>query len=162
FLSWRWLHIVVVRILADIADIQNDTLVAQVFPPMRGAEYLGPDIAGLVHNGLCAVAGIFDDLALLHKDEGWSVVVAVPGHDAAGLDRQLAESQLAILEVRRLLFEVDRTQRDVGDAERLEVDLLAGVGFHLVGGTFAGKCRRGRGGRSGDDAGQCEALPERA
>ena len=80
----------IVRILADIADIQNDRLVAQVFPPVRGAEHLGPDIAGLVQNGLCAVTGVFNDLALLHKNESGPIVVAVPWHDAAGLDRELA------------------------------------------------------------------------
>src|SRR6266849_136613 len=135
----RSLHIVVVRILADIADIENDGLGTEVLPPMRGAEHLGSDIAGLVQNGLCAVAGVFNDLALLHKNESGPVVVAVPWHDAAGLDRQLAEAQLAVLEVRRLLFKVDRTQSHVGYADRLEFDFLAGVGLHLAGGTFAGE-----------------------
>src|SRR5712691_6341821 len=135
----RSLHIVVVRILADVADVENDGLGTEVLPPMRGAEHLGSDIAGLVQNGLCAVAGVFDDLALLHKNESGPVVVAVPWHDAAGLDRQLAEAQLAVLEVRRLLFEVDRTQSHVGYADRLEFDFLAGVGLHLAGGTFAGE-----------------------
>ena len=88
--------------------------------------------------------------------------MAVPGHDAAGLDGQLAEAQLAALDVGRLLVEIDRAERDVGDADRLEVDHLAGVGLHLVGGAFAGEgARRGRD-RSGDDAGEREALPERA
>ena len=70
----------------------------------------GPDIAGLVHDRLGAVAGVFDDLALLHEDQRRPVVMAVPGHDAAGLDRQLAKSQFAVLEMRRLLFEIDRTR----------------------------------------------------
>jgi hypothetical protein len=104
---------------------------------MRCAEHLGSDIAGLVRNGLGAVAGVFDDFALLHKNESGPVVVAVPWHDAAGLDRQLAEAQLAVLEVNRLLFEVNRTERNVGYADRLEVDFLAGVCFDLVGRTFA-------------------------
>src|SRR5882724_10139942 len=56
---WRSLHIVVVRILADIADIQNDRLGAEVLPPMRCAKHLGSDIAGLVQNGLRAIAGVF-------------------------------------------------------------------------------------------------------
>src|SRR6266545_6186146 len=133
------LHIVVVRILADIADIENDHLGTEVLPPMRGAEHLGSDIAGLVQNGLRAVAGVFNDLALLHKNESGPIVVAVPWHDAAGLDRELAEAQLAVPEVRRLLFEVNRAQRHVGYADRLEFDFLAGVGLHLVGGTFAGE-----------------------
>ena len=96
-----------------------------------------------------------------NEDQGRTVVVAVPRHDAAGLDRQLAEPQFAILQMRRLLFEIDRTQRDVGDADRFEVDHLAGVGLHLVGGAFAGEGGRRRGDRSGDDAGQVRG-PARA
>src|SRR5438445_12559638 len=100
------LHVVVVRILADVADVENDGLLAEVFPPVRGAGNFGPDLAGLVHDWLGAVAGIFDDLALLDVDQRGAVVMAVPGHDAAGLARQLAEAQLAILDVRRLLLEI--------------------------------------------------------
>src|SRR5882762_398368 len=51
----------------------------------------------------------------------------------------LRKRKLAVLEVRRLLFEVDRTQSHVGYADRLEFDFLAGVGLHLAGGTFAGE-----------------------
>src|SRR5258707_7251552 len=91
--------------------------------------------SGLISPALCkmglrAIAGVFNDLALLHKNESGPIVVAVPWHDAAGLDRQLAEAQLAVLEVRRLLFEVDRTQSHVGYADRLEFDFLSGVRHH--------------------------------
>src|SRR3954453_14337524 len=113
------LHVMVVRILADIADIEDDGFLAEVLPPVRGAGDFRPDLAGLVQDRLGTVAGVFDDLALLHEDQRRTVVVAVPRHDAAGLDRQLAEAQLAILQVRGLLLEVDRTERDVGDADRL-------------------------------------------
>src|SRR6267142_3124863 len=58
-LGARSLHIVVVRILADIADIQNDRLGAEVLPPMRCAEHLGSDIAGFVPHPLCQLAAIF-------------------------------------------------------------------------------------------------------
>src|SRR5689334_1274633 len=44
------LHVVVVRILADIADIENDGLLAEVLPPVRGAGDFRPDLAGLVHD----------------------------------------------------------------------------------------------------------------
>src|SRR5205823_13462865 len=97
----------VVRILADVADIENDRLLAEVLPPVRGAEHFGPDVAGLVHDRLGTVAGIFDYLTLLHVDQRRTVVMAVPRHDAAGLDRQLAKAQLAIPEVGRLPFGVD-------------------------------------------------------
>src|SRR6478672_9804485 len=93
------LHVVVVRVLADVADIENDGFLAEVLPPVRGAEHFGPDFAGLVDDRLGAVAGVFDDLALLHEDQRRTIVMAVPRHDAAGLDRQLAEAQLAILQV---------------------------------------------------------------
>src|SRR5690242_15960094 len=87
-LGWRRsLHVVVVRILADVADIENDRVLAEVLPPMRGAVDFGADVAGLVHDRIDAVGGIFDDLALLHEDQSGAVVMAMPGHDAAGLDR---------------------------------------------------------------------------
>ena len=34
-------HVMVSRILADVADIQNDGFLAEVLPPVRGAEHLG-------------------------------------------------------------------------------------------------------------------------
>ena len=71
--------------------------------------------------------------------------MAVPGHDAAGLDGQLAEAQLAILDFGGLLFEVDRAEGDVADADRLESTISRTFALHLVGRAFAGK--RGRGGR---------------
>src|SRR2546426_9328199 len=77
------LHVVVVRILADVADIENDGLLAEILPPVRGAGDFRPDLAGLVHDRLGAVAGVFDDLALLDEDQRGAVVMAVPGHDAA-------------------------------------------------------------------------------
>src|SRR5262245_23614351 len=129
------LHMIVVGVLADVADIEDDGFLAEVLPPVRGTEHFGAYVAGLVHDRRGAVRGIFDDLALLHEDQRGTVVVAVPGHDAAGLDGQFPEAQFAILDVGRLLFQVDRAERDVGDADRLVVDLLAHVGLHLAGGT---------------------------
>src|SRR6266542_5245426 len=49
-----------------------------------------------------------DDLAFDEVDDRRPVAVAVPGHDAARLDHELAQSQLAVLEFRRLLGKVDR------------------------------------------------------
>src|SRR5215207_5519674 len=113
YIRYISLHVVVVRILADIADIENDGLLAEVLPPVRGAGDFRPDLAGLVHDRVGAVAGVFDDLTLLDEDQRGTIVVAVPGHDTAGLDRQLAEAQFAIPDVGRLLLEVDRAKRDV-------------------------------------------------
>src|SRR3974377_2166016 len=83
---------------------------------MRGAAGLGADIAGLVHDWNRAVAGVFDDLAFGDVDDGGSIAVAVPRHDAAGLDGELAEAELALLDVRRLLFEIDGGKHGVGHA----------------------------------------------
>src|SRR5438552_18874619 len=63
------LHVVVVRILADVADIENDGLLAEILPPVRGAGDFRPDLAGLVPDRLGAVAGVFDDLGLLDEGE---------------------------------------------------------------------------------------------
>src|SRR5262249_26138575 len=112
-------HVVVALVVKDIAHKQNDGLVAEVLPPVRGAARLRPDIAGFVHDRISAVAGVFDDLALGDVDDRGAVAVAVPWHDAARLDRELAETQLAILDVRRLLLEVDGGEHRVG--ERLSV-----------------------------------------
>src|SRR3954464_12116770 len=86
---YNCLHIMVVRILADVTDIENDGLLAEVLPPVRGAGDFRPDLAGLVQDRVGAVAGVFDDLALLDVDQRGAIVMAVPGHDTAGLDRQL-------------------------------------------------------------------------
>src|SRR5882724_11100408 len=104
-----------------------------------------PNTSGLISPALCKMGSAqllaYSTISLLHKNESGPIVVAVPWHDTAGLDRQLAEAQLAVLEVRRLLFEVDRTECHVGYADRLEFDFLAGVRLHLVGGTLAGEGR---------------------
>src|SRR4029079_1780396 len=63
------LHGVVVRDLADVADIENDGFLAEVLPPVRGAEHFGPDFAGLVDDRLGAVAGVFDDLRPVHEHQ---------------------------------------------------------------------------------------------
>ena len=85
--------------------------------------------------------------------------MAVPGHDAAGLDHQLAEAQLAIPDIGRLFLEVDRAKRDVGDADRLGVDHRADVGLHLARRAFARNGGRGDCNRTHNHSGECETLP---
>src|SRR6516162_9165726 len=114
---------------------------------MRGAARLRPDVAGLVHDRISAVAGVFDDLALGDVDDRGAVAVAVPGHDAAGLDRELAEPQLAILDVRRLLLEVDGGEHRVGDALAGVGGRRARVGLEFAGRAFAGGRHRHTGER---------------
>src|SRR5262245_9919247 len=140
-------HVVVALVVKDIAHEQNDGLVAEVLPPVRGAARLRPDIAGCVHDLISAVAGVFDDLALGDVDDRGAVAVAVPWHDAARLDRELAETQLAILDVRRLLLEVDGGEHRVGDALAGVVGRRAHVDFEFAGRAFAGGRRRHTGER---------------
>src|SRR5262245_64228178 len=83
--------------------------------------------------------------------------MAVPRNYAAGLDHQLAKAQLASGNFRRLLAEIDRAERRVGDADGLEVDWLPRIRHALVGRAFAsvrGKCkarRRQEGGSDGEE-----------
>jgi hypothetical protein len=105
---------------------------------MRGPKDLGSQVASFVHDRIHAVARVFHDLALLDKDQCRPIVMAVPGHDATGLDGQFAEAELAALDMRGLLAQVDGAKRHVGNAHRLVVHHRMGVGFHLVDRTFAG------------------------
>src|SRR5262245_12100322 len=106
---------------------------------MRGAAGLRADLTGLVRNRNRAVAGILDDLALRDVDDRGSIAVAVPRHDAARLYGKLAEPQLAVLDVCRLLFEIDGGEHRVGYAFARVGGRLTRIGFHLVGRTTAGK-----------------------
>src|SRR5262249_11989113 len=96
------------------------------------------DLISPAHNRIGAVAGVFDDLALGDIDDRWTVGVAVPGHDAARPDGELAKAKLAFLDVGRLLLEVDGGEHRVGDAFAGMGDRHTHVGFGLAGGTFAG------------------------
>lgn len=115
----------VVQVLADVADVENDGFLAEVLPPVRGTGHFGTDIAGLVHDWVGAVRGVLDDFALLYEDQRRTIVMAVPRNDPAGLDGHLAKAQFAILDLGGLLFQIDRPERDVGDADRLIIDLRA-------------------------------------
>src|SRR5215468_1501872 len=126
----------------DVADEQYDGLAAVVLPPVRGAAGLRPDVAGLVHDRHRAVAGVFDDLAFRDVDDGGAVAGAVPGHDAARLDRELAETQLTVLDPSRLLLEIDGGERRVGDALGGMGRRLASIGLDLIGRALAGTRRR--------------------
>src|SRR5262245_17081794 len=84
--SWeRRSHVVIVLVVQHVADEQDDGLFSVILPPVRGAARLRPDLAGLVRDRDCAIAGVFDDLALGDVDDRGTVGMAVPGHDAAGL-----------------------------------------------------------------------------
>src|SRR5580704_10903047 len=107
---FRSSHIVVVRILPDVADVENDCFLAEILPPVRGTKYFGADVAGLMRYRHFAIAGIFDDFALLDENQGGPIVMAVPGHDTAGLYGEPAKTQLAALNMGGLLAQIDRAQ----------------------------------------------------
>src|SRR5581483_3341325 len=85
----------------------------------------------------CAIAGVLDDFALLDEDQRRTVIVAMPRDDAAGGYGHPTEAQFAALELGHLLAEIDRTERRIGDADRLEIDRLAGVRHALIGRALA-------------------------
>src|SRR5262249_17900841 len=126
-------HIVIALVVQHITHEQNDGLAAEILPPVRSTARLRPDVAGLVHDRIRAVACVFDDLALGDIDDRRTVGVAVPGHDTAGLDRELAEAKLAFLDVGRLLLEVDGGEHRVGDALPGMGDRRAHVGLDFAG-----------------------------
>src|SRR5262249_44233462 len=132
-------HIVVGLAVKDIAYEQNGGLIAVVLPPVGGVALLRPDIARLMHDRVGAVAGVFDDLALGDVDDRRTVAVAVPGHDTARFDRELAEAQLPVLDIRRLLLEVYGGEHRVGDALTGMRDRRARIGFELASGALAGR-----------------------
>src|SRR5262249_32121506 len=142
---------------------QNDDLIAEILPPVRGAARLWPDVAGLVHDRIGAVAGVFDDLALGDVDDRRTVGVAVPGHDAARLDRELAKAELTLLDVGRLLPGVDGGEPRVGDALPGMGDRHTHIGFDLADGAFTGGgCRHAGEHRTRYHSSQYNASAERA
>ena len=129
---------------------------------MRRAVGFGADLAGLVNDRPGAVAGIFNDFALLDEDQSWAVIMAVPWNYAAGLNHELAESQLTVGDLCLLFAEIDRAERSVGHADGLKVDGLARIRHALVGRTFASlraecKARRSDEGCGSDGAEQAFA-----
>src|SRR5262245_57570309 len=119
---------------------------------MRNLRRLGDDVAGLVHDRTGAVRRVFDDLAFGDVDDGGTVGVAVPGNDAAWLDRELAHAEIPALDVEWRLADVDRGDDRVGHSDRLEIDRLTGIGLLKIGWTFTGEgeeCQRARSGDNG-------------
>lgn len=89
--------------------------------------------------------------------------MAVPGNDAAGFDRKLAEAQLALPDVRGLLFEVDGGKHGVGHSLARTGDRRARVGFDFVGRAFASDGRRQTGdSRTRDNTRQNKASAKSA
>src|SRR5690349_8162691 len=150
-------HIVVTLVVADVADVQDHRFLTEVLPPVRRTPGFGPDVAGLVMNRPCAIAGVFEDLALLDENKRGAVIMAVPRNYSARLDYKLAEPQLAAGNLRHLFAKVDRAERGVGYADRLEIDRLARIRHALVCRAFTRlgvkrETRRGNEGRGSDSA----------
>ena len=96
----------IVLVLEQVSGEQHDGLVAGILPPMRNFARLGDDVAGLMHDRHGAIRCVLVDLAVDDVDDGRPVAVAVPGHDPAWLDGELAHAELAVLDVGRLFFHV--------------------------------------------------------
>ena len=107
-------HVVVICVVLDVTHEQDDRLVSHVLPPMRSAAGLRSNVAGLVCNRNRAVARIFDDLAFRDVNDCGTISVAVPGHDAAWLNSELAEAKLAFFDVCRFFFKIDSCEHGVG------------------------------------------------
>jgi hypothetical protein len=126
---------------------------------MRRALGFGPDLASLVMDGRSTITGVFDDLALLDENQRRTIVMAVPWHYAAGLNDELAKSQLASSDICFLFAKVDRAERSIGHANSLEIDRLARIRHALICRAFTGlsvKREAGRGyeGRGSESAKQ--------
>src|SRR5262249_24317309 len=99
---------------------------------MRCTAGLWPDIGCLVHDRNRAVASVFDDLAFGDVDNGGAIGMAVPRYDATGLDGELAEAELTLLAICRLLLEIDGGKHCIGDALAGVGDGLTRIRFHLI------------------------------
>ena len=87
--------------------------------------------------------------------------MAMPRHDASWFDGKLAEPELALLDVCRLLFEIEGGKHGVGNTLARVGNRLAAIRFHLTRRATAGKRRRHpKQGRSGSDAGKNEVPAE--
>src|ERR1700741_5633688 len=92
-------HIVIVRVLADVADIENHGFFAKLLPPVRRAEYFCSDVASFMSDRHFAIAGIFENLTLLNEDQGRPIVMAGPWDNASGRNGKPAEAQFAALDM---------------------------------------------------------------
>src|SRR5690349_12332068 len=101
--------------MEEIGRDQHGTALARVLPPMRSRVRLGGDIAGMMDDRDRASAGIFGHLARDDIDHRRPVAVAVPRDDAASLDDEPAQAELAVLDRGRLLRELDRAEDRVDD-----------------------------------------------
>src|SRR5262249_35266993 len=128
-------HIVVALVVEDEGPEQSDGFAAGSRWPKGGGDRLRREVPEHVNVRIGAVAGVLDDVDLGDVDIRRSICVAVTGHDAATLDREVAESQLALPDVGRLLLEVDGGEHCVGDALAGMGDRHACIGFGLAGGT---------------------------
>ena len=92
------------------------------------------------------------------SDDGGTIGVAVPWHNATRLDGELAHTEVPAVDVERRLGDIDRGDDSIGHADRLEIDSLAGIRLLLVGGASAGKRGQGKRGSACDDSGKNKAA----
>jgi hypothetical protein len=99
--------VLVIVLMQEISGDQHRGGLAGILPPMRRALGLLGDVAGVMDDRHGAVAGVLGDLTNGDVDQGWAIVVAVPGHLAARLDREPAHAEQAALHADGLGREVD-------------------------------------------------------
>ena len=147
-------------IVAHVADVEDHRDFSEILPPVRCVLRLGADVARFVDDRCRAIAGIFDDLALLDENKRGTIVVTVPGNNATRLNHELAEAKFAIGDFRFFLSKIDRAESRVGYPYGLEIDGLTCICHTLVGRAFTGLRTKTRGsyqGRGSDGAEQAFA-----
>ena len=137
------------RILADVADVENDGLLAEVLPPVRGAVHLG--------------AGSRRPCARSEPRSCWRIRRSRPAarRSAPGRSSWLCQGTMPPGSIVSLRKRSSRSSMWAGCLPRsiepsvtsvtptgLIVDHRAHVGLHLVGGAFAGDGARRHGNRS--------------
>lgn len=129
----------VAGVVQQVGGEQHGRLLAGILPPVSGYVRFHGDIAGGMNDGHCAIAGVFGDAAADDIDDGGAITVAMPGHNAAGLDRKLAQAELAILHHGRFLREVDGADHGVDNAFGGEISWLGRICHLLVSRAGAGQ-----------------------
>ena len=102
---------------------------------------LARDFAGLVHDRHRTGAGVLDDRTGDDVDDRRPLGVAMPGDDSTRLNDELAEAEFVVLQVRRLLGEIDRGDQLVGYVLVSRWSRLLAVDRDIVGRAFTGACR---------------------
>lgn len=123
---------------------------------MRKPGPFGHIVSGLISHRHGAVRGIFGELAFDDIHDRGPVIVAVPGYHGTGLDPERARAEHPVLDVERLLVDLDRCDGFVDDAicgqSSAVPDLVARRGTD-TGPLVLGRALGGRGCRGKNEPG---------